>query len=233
MPDIITDGAAATNTGAAQPAAGTEGKPASPVSTTKPTPSILSDAGKPATDAAGGDKSILDSAKAEGDDKAKADDAAKPVEKTVPEKYEIKAPEGIPLDQAAIEAFTPLAKELKLSNEEFQKLVDYRAKEVKAATDKQAQDFDKFRADTKAETLKEFGPKLQEELPYVAKARDQFADSEVMQLLDDTGLSSHKAFIRMFGKIGRAVSEDKRVDGRTTPAGLSDGQIMFPNQGKA
>ena len=60
----------------------------------------------------------------------------KPTDKPVgaPEKYEdFKAPEGIELDKTQVEAFVPLAKELGLTQEAAQKLVDFYASNQAAA----------------------------------------------------------------------------------------------------
>lgn len=203
----------------------------SPVSTTKTT-SIISDAGKtPATDASKDGKSILDGAKAEGTEVAKEGEAKKEGEadKTVPEKYDIKAPEGMTLDEKVLEEFTPIAKELGLSNEQVQKLADFEAQRTVKAQQAQTDGFNKFVEDTKAESIKFFGPKLEAELPFVAKGRDNFADAEVMDLLERTGLSNHKAVIKMFAKMGRAVSEDKLVEGKniTQEDTRTPGQIIY------
>lgn len=212
----------------AQPQPTPAAQPASPVSTVKPA-SILSDAGKtPAADASKDGKSILDGAKAEGQDPAKTDapQAEKPA---VPEKYEIKAPEGMTIDESILEKFTPIAKELGLSNEQVQKLAEFQATQITEAQKAQESNFTKFVDDTKAESIKFFGDKLQAELPYIAKGRDAFASSEVMDLLEKTGLSNHKAVLSMFAKLGRTVSEDKLVDGKgKLPQNTkTDGQIIY------
>lgn len=56
------------------------------------------------------------------DDKTKPAEPAKP--STAPEKYDFKAPEGKALDQAAIDAYTPIFKEMGLTQDQAQKLVD-------------------------------------------------------------------------------------------------------------
>lgn len=236
---------------AAEPAKG-------PVSTVKQT-SIISDAGKAAAPA---DKGAAETPEAkaaaealakteaenkrllEADDKTLSpEDLAKKQEllkaqadakaKGVPEKYEIKAPEGMTIDETIMKEFTPIAKELGLSNEGVQKLVDFEAKRLSAAQTAseaaQKQSFETFRETTRNEAVEFFGSKLADELPYVAKGRDNFADDEVMQLLEATGLSNHKAFIKMFAKMGRTVSEDKLADGKASGAEdtRTPGQIIY------
>lgn len=157
-----------------------------------------------------------------------ADDAKAAAAKAVPEKYDIKAPEGMTLDTVALEKFTPIAKELGLSNDQVQKLADFQAEQTKAALQAQADNFNKFLEDTKAETKTFFGTKLSGELKFVAKARDMFIDKDAMELLETTGLANHKAIITMLSKIGRAVSEDKLVDGKSSVGEQrSDAQIIY------
>jgi hypothetical protein len=197
----------------------------SPVSTTKP--SILSDAGKPAAEAPVADKSILDEAKTEGEEKAE-DAQKKVVPPTVPEKYDIKLPEGMMMDEAKLAEFTPLAKELGLSNEGVQKLVDFQANVLKKASDEQAQNFHSIQEEFRQETIKEYGPKLKEELVYVARGRDNIASKEAIELINQAGLANNKEIIRMFSKAGRMLSEDKRVDGPThVNAGMTPGQVVY------
>lgn len=236
-----------------KPVAETPKVEAKPAVEVKPS-SIISDAGKVVTPAAKVEESPEAKAAAEliakteaenkrlieADDKTltaeelakkqelvKAQDEAKA--KTVPDKYEIKAPEGMTLDEAVLEKFTPIAKELGLTNDQVQKLANFQAEQIKTAQTTQQSNFDAFVERTKTEAVEFFGSKLAAELPYVAKGRDTFADAEVMDILDTTGFSNHKAFIAMFAKMGRAVSEDKLVEGKpAVPADTrSDGQIMY------
>ena len=202
-------------------------KAPSPVSTTKP--SIISDAGKPPATAASTDKSIIDGAKTEGEEVAKKEGEADPSKPAIPEKYEIIAPEGMTLDEAKIAEFTPIAKELGLTNEGVQKLVDYQAKQIEKNVSAQAQAFEDFKSNTRNEAVEFFGPKLAGELPYVAKARDSFFSKETVELLEAAGLTNHKSVISDFAKIGRAFSEDKLVEGKTvTPEDTrSAGQIIY------
>ena len=61
-------------------------------------------------------------------DSATADPAAKAAEApVVPEKYEFKLPEGLPVDQDRLTAFEAMAKEAKLPLEVAQKMIDFAA----------------------------------------------------------------------------------------------------------
>jgi hypothetical protein len=203
----------------------------SPVSTTPPA-SLLDDAGKPEPEAA--NDNLLDEAKAEGEAEKPKTEAKSPTAPTVPEKYDIKLPEGVTLDPAELESFTPLAKELGLSNEQAQKVVDFEAARMQKFEAAQQAQFEKIQNDFKAETLKEYGPKWKEEQVYVAKGRDAFADADVRAILAKAGIQNEKSVIRMFAKIGREISEAKMVEGaKGVPLDArSAADLLYPNQGK-
>lgn len=194
-----------------------------------PKPSILSDAGKTPTPVTDATKTGAEAGK-EGEAKpAEAPKEGEPAKATVPEKYEIKAPDGITLDEAVLAEFTPIAKELGLTNEQVQKLADFQANQIKNAQSFQKQEFDKFVDATRKETTDYFGSKLSAELPYIAKGRDNFANEGVLSKLESCGLASDKDFMLMFSKMGRSVSEQKLVDGKVdSPTDTrTDGQVIY------
>ncbi|MEX2991180.1 peptidase [Serratia fonticola] len=193
--------------GGAAPA-GTESAPASdPASTTVSDPAPE---GKPA-----------DPAKEPEVDKAGEKDKAKEPEKkdekpVVPEKYEFKAPEGVEqLDPQALAVFEPIAKELGLSQEQAQKLVDIYPQiqqQQAEAWSKQVTDWgDQVKAD------KEIGgDKLTASVGQAQRALDQFGTPALREYLESSGLGNHPELVRAFAKVGKMMSEDK---------------IIMPNQG--
>lgn len=163
------------------------------------------------------------------DDKANAEpkgDDKKPVS-AAPEKYEFTAGEGQELDKEAVAAFEPLARELGLSNEQAQKIVDMYgsaimpqiAKQQEAAWQKQVTEW--------AETVKadkELGSV--ESIGNAQKAMDQFGTPELKQYLNDSGLGNHPELFRIFSRIGKAMSEDGFVSGSSENA-LSTADVLF------
>lgn len=135
---------------------------------------------------------------------------------SVPEKYELSMPEGWTVDEKALEAFTPIMKELGCSNEQAQKLADVFIQQVSA---RRSADIELLSNEVKRweEELKNDeeigGAKLNENLSYTAKVLMKYGGPDVRQLLDDTGLGSHPGFVKMLVKLGRAVSDDEWVDG--------------------
>lgn len=151
----------------------------------------------------------------------------------VPEKYEFKAPDGVTFDQAQIDAFTPIAKELKLTNDQAQKLVDFHTNTVKSAQAAQA-------ASVSAETSewgrqsasdKEFGgAKFAENTGIAVKALDKFGSPALRQALDKSGMGNHPEVVRFFWKVGQTLSEDTFNSGNGGGGGAprTAAEILFP-----
>lgn len=140
-----------------------------------------------------------------------ADNANTPTGETV--EYEFEVPEGVEADAEVLEEFKGLARDLKLSQEDAQKLADLSAKvEVKRQEAFKAQQVQWIDA---AKTDKEFGgEQFAENLAVAKRALDAFAPPEMRQLLTDSGLGNHPEVIRCFVRIGKQISEDG-----TFPAG--------------
>lgn len=195
------------DSGGAAPA-GTEPTPAS-----DPVPT-------PASDPAPEGKPAAPAKDPEGDKAAEKDKAKEPEKKdekpVVPEKYEFKAPEGVEqLDPQALAVFEPIAKELGLSQEQAQKLVDIYPQiqqQQAEAWSKQVTDWgDQVKAD------KEIGgDKLTASVGQAQKALDQFGTPALREYLESSGLGNHPELVRAFAKVGKMMSEDK---------------IIMPNQG--
>lgn len=163
------------------------------------------------------------------DDKANPEpkgDDKKPVS-AAPEKYEFTAGEGQELDKEAVAAFEPIAREIGLSNEQAQKIVDVYgstiipqiAKQQEAAWQKQVTEW--------AETVKadkELGSV--ESIGNAQKAVDQFGTPELKQYLNDSGLGNHPELFRIFSRIGKAMSEDGFVSGSSENA-RSAADVLF------
>ncbi|EJI6850243.1 peptidase [Salmonella enterica] len=134
-----------------------------------------------------------------------------------PEKYDFKPAEGQELDAAALEQFEPIARELNLTNEQAQKMVDlYGTKIMPMVQQQQAEAWQKtteqWAADVKAD--KEIGgDKLTGNLSAAQRALAQFGTPELKEYLEGTGLGNHPELVKAFIKIGKAMSEDGMVDG--------------------
>lgn len=132
-----------------------------------------------------------------------------------PEKYEFKAPEGSTLNEATMADFSTVARELNLTNEAAQKLIDHMAPKI---AQQNAEAFQKQLTEartawqTSVKADKEFGgDKLTENLSVAKKALDAFGSPELRTLLETTGLGDNPEIIRAFYRAGKAMSEDKPV----------------------
>lgn len=165
----------------------------------------------PADDGAGDDPAgDGDPADVDGDDKAPEEGGEEDGD-GVPEEYaDFVAPEGIELDAEAIEAFKPIAKELGLTQEQAQKLVDVQAATAQRWQDAVLEQVTQTRASWReaAQADSEIGgEKFVENLAVAKAGRDAFGDDDLKSLLDESGLGDHPAMIRFFYKVGKANSE--------------------------
>jgi len=138
----------------------------------------------------------------------------------VPEKYDIKVPEGMSVDTEALERFTPLAKELKLSNDQAQKLADLYAERQEAAFKAQREAYTKtvegWIKEVKAD--KEIGgtnlPITQATCRKALSAYDP--DGEFVKLMDESGFGNHPAVLRFVNRVGKSVKEDQGVQAKAS-----------------
>lgn len=141
-------------------------------------------------------------------------------EQGAPEQYaDFKAPEGQQFDPEVIKEFAEVAKDLNLSQEAAQKMLDKMAPTV---AQRQVQQLEALRGQWAEQSTadKEFGgDKLQENLGVARKALDTFGSTELKSLLNESGLGNHPEFIRLLYRAGKAISEDSFVGG--APAGGS------------
>lgn len=211
----------------------TEAKPAAQAPGDKPV--TTDDKSKPATETktetkvetpAEELKTLLDEA---GEEKP---EDGKTIEKTVPEKYEFKLPEGMTLDEASMAIVSPIFKELGLDNASAQKLVDLQSQLTKANEDAHASQFTQYVEGLKKESKEYFGTKLPEVMRNMARVRDTFmpksADGKDHPLLDKlnvSGLANDKHVIELFDKIGRVIGEGKFVEGKRSAPAKGDGSV--------
>jgi hypothetical protein len=180
-------------------------------------------AGNPASTEAASD-APENGADPEKPEESKAPDDGKQEEKKdddkpegAPEKYEFTAAEGVDLDTEALKDFEPVARELNLTNEQAQKLVDAYPKILAGVQQRQAEAWqaqtEEWAATVKAD--KEIGgDKLTANLGVAQRALDTFGTPELKEYLNGTGLGNHPELVKAFIKVGKAMSEDGMVTGK-------------------
>jgi hypothetical protein len=179
-----------------------EGKPADAVA----------DAAK-SVDASDEQDTLLGSKEEEG---KKEESTPAPAPKVVPEKYDIKAPEGMSLDAKAVDQFTPVFKELGLDQAQAQKLVDayapYMQQQVEAMRQENLKVFKDMVNEWGEQTKKELGADYGKKLAPVSKLMDKFADPGYRELMNETGLGNNPLHIKFMLKISEQLSQDTLAD---------------------
>lgn len=127
-------------------------------------------------------------------------------------------PEGVEINAEVLTQFKGIAKELGISQEAAQKLIDLqasmetnRAEATQLALAEQAKQWaEAIKAD------KELGgEKFAATQESAVKAIERFGSPELRSLLNDTGLGNHPELVKFCHRIGAAISEDGLVLGGT------------------
>ena len=184
--------------------------------TTSPDTSITTDAPKPSTDP----KPFADP--------ALKDPAAKVDAPVVPDKYEFKAPDNYTLNPTAYEAAIPVFKELGLTNDQAQKLVDLQIKREIALAKAPQDAVETMRrdwrgkveadADLKATVDKNSGKTGMDAVKInIARTLSVLPvdlQVEFKDAMNLTGAGDHPAFIKAFNKLAAFVTEGSHVAGK-------------------
>jgi len=156
----------------------------------------------------------------------------------VPTEYEaFTLPEGMTMDDEALASVLPVFKEVGMSQETAQKLIDVQvalgAKGAEAQRAAWADQQDQWRRTAEGDT--EFGKgKYDESIGLARRALREVGTPELSKVLDDSGMGNHPEFIRFFWRIGKAIGEDNINFGSVgQEGGKSIADRLFPNQGKA
>lgn len=135
--------------------------------------------------------------------------------------------------------FSAWAKENNLTQEAAQAAVDLAA-EMQQGTATQIQaTLTEFYKDIggmpqtwadQAKADKEYGgEKFQENLGIAAAARDQFGSPALKALLNKMKVGDHPEVVRYFYRVGKAVSQDGFVQGRSTNGqAKTDAEVFYP-----
>ena len=149
---------------------------------------------------------------------AQATEAPKAEAPKAPEAYEFKVPEGRTFDAEVMASYSQVAKELNLSQESAQRLLDAVGPKM---AERQMAMIEATRngwADSSKSDREFGGEKLSENLGVAKKALDAFGTAELRTLLNETGLGNHPELIRFMFRAGKAISEDRMVSGAATQA---------------
>ncbi len=155
----------------------------------------------------------------------------------VPEKYDLKMPEGSLLDAAYSEKVVSEYKKLGFSQEQAQaalsresQAVSEYVNQLKPGGEKWIQQESEWR--TKVKTDPEIGgsdQKMAESAEFGNRALKEFFSPEIAQFLQQTGFGSHPELVRGLAKIGRKMANDQVVTGTVSTQPKSAAQILYGN----
>lgn len=156
-------------------------------------------------------------------EKAKTDEAAKTKAEAdkakAEEKFELALAKDSLVDPKEAEAFAAFAKEKGLTKEQAQLLIDREAGARKTYVDGQIAKFQaqhvewgkQIEADTEVG-----GAKLKESNELATRFIERFGEAGFVEELKESGFARHPKLFKLLARAGRAMAEDKLVNGQTT-----------------
>jgi gas vesicle protein len=161
----------------------------------------------------------------------------------VPDAYTFEPPEGVELNdelKAGAEAFASTAKEMGLTQAQYQKLIEYdiqrTTQAVGQATEQWTETVSGWRESVKVD--KELGGRnLTQTLQTVESAVQQFGDADLRALLrspspeNPNGMSigNHPAVVRFLNRVGRAIADPSLITGEAQAPMTPPEQRMYPS----
>tara|TARA_R110002012_G_scaffold315751_1_gene529977 strand:- start:20302 stop:20943 length:642 start_codon:yes stop_codon:yes gene_type:complete len=158
----------------------------------------------------------------------------------VPDEYKFEAPEGMDVNEESLTQFADTAKELKLSQAQYQSLIEYdlqrQVDAAKAMSDQYNNRVAEWANEAKADKIIG-GETLDENLGLAKRAIETFGDDDLAQIMaapsvdnpDGLGLGNHPAMIRLFYRVGKSISESSLVTGDSKVEGPSALERMYPS----
>lgn len=165
------------------------------------------------------------------DPTATAADEGKQEPKGAPEKYDLKLPDGVTVDEAQFKTFEPIFRKHNLSNEAVQEIAELYASQKKADAETMATSL-KTQTDAWGQELAAHptlgGKNLPESTRVALSAVHRFAPKGLQELLNGTGLGNHPLFVELFHSIGKAIAEDGTfATGRSKGAGAKEDKPFY------
>jgi hypothetical protein len=155
----------------------------------------------------------------------KSADAAK--QYAVPDKYDLKAPQGVTLEQAALGEIEASAKALGLTQAQAQKFLEHKLAEGKEQAEFQKTFLDEQRKVWNGDLAKHpkyGGQNLTATAEHARRVLDRFAPPSLVwqgktlpQLLEETGFGDHPLVNIVLSEVGAAMAEGKVGSGPTAP----------------
>ncbi len=171
-----------------------------------------------------------------------AAEVAKPIESqtvvpgVVPEKYDLKMPEGSPLKPEYLEKISSYAKEKKLSNDQAQELLQQQHSVVDEFLKQQVTEFEQTASAWKEQAMKDpeiGGEAFTKNVELAHRALEQFGTPQFRAELSATGYGNHPELVRIFARIGKKMADDKMVvPGAQTGGNRSYEDVFYGDKNK-
>src|SRR3974390_3742 len=142
----------------------------------------------------------------------------------VPDHYEFKVPDGYELPKEVVEKVTPIFKDMKLTGEQAQKMLDLHHELVKESQEAPYKQYETMRDNWRKEVIAD---------RQLGNGRDDLSDStkqninaafnaigdnrlveEFKQAMNMTGVGDNPAFLRAFAALGSHFKEGTQVNGK-------------------
>lgn len=177
----------------------------------------------------------------------KSDTSTAKAPQGAPEAYsDFKAPDGYEIDKATVDKAAPIFKELNLSQDQAQKLVDFYATVSKDAAEAPFKAFEDLRAEWRDKVVKDpalgdgksdLKPEVRAVIGRAVDALPADVAKEFREALVLTGAGDNPAFVKAFYNLASMLGEGTLVKGGgPSPAGQtapnaprSAAQALFPN----
>lgn len=168
-----------------------------------------------------------------------------PKETVVPEKYEVKVPEGMEIDAVLLEGISPVLKKHSITQEALQEIVDVYAPHIqkqveekaKAAT-QEALDFHNEQKESwKKESMKFLGAKSKEELSNVARFINTFSANkeeatQLREMMEISGLGNYLPLLKTMINAGKRLKPDSVVEpNKQSTIDTKDNKVLYPSMG--
>lgn len=154
-----------------------------------------------------------------------------------PEAYEdFTVPEGVELQPDALTNFQGVAKELNLSQEAAQKLVNFQAEFMLEQATAAGEMATKMRTDWLEASKGDQeigGQKFETTVEAGKRALEEFGTPELSSLLNESGIGNHPEMIRFAARVGAALGEDSFVPGGAKNASKSLAQRIYGEKPQA
>ena len=161
----------------------------------------------------------------------------------VPDEYTFEPPEGLELDEdtkGRIDAFAETAREMGLTQQQYQSLIEYDINRAQQLNDVAVESWDR-QVDgwrQSAKTDKEIGgEKFAENLKVAESAIEQFGDPDLRALLkspspenpNGLAIGNHPAVLRFLNRVGKAIADPKLLQGDAAPQTEGTLKRMYPS----